>query len=157
MSSRLTVIFYIILCLEAGLVLTFLPWVHPFGLGDWGDNFFLLYASQKIGLRGFQHIISSGWVRGAVTGLGLLNLCMAFWEIANFRRTVRDLQAQGHRPAPAPRAESSAEPRPDFSAEPPAGPSAETPFSSSDPSPAADDLRTPAPGDLPRHERRNDG
>ncbi|HVF49930.1 MAG TPA: hypothetical protein VNA19_07580 [Pyrinomonadaceae bacterium] len=94
MSSKLTVIFYIILCLEAGVVLTLLPWVHPFGLGDWGDNYFLLYASQKIGLQGLQHAMSSGWARGAVTGLGLLNLGMAFWEMAHFRSTVRSLQAQ---------------------------------------------------------------
>jgi hypothetical protein len=30
-------------------------------------------------------------VRGAVTGLGLVNFALAFWEIANFRRTVRAL------------------------------------------------------------------
>jgi len=108
MSSRLTVIFYIILCLEAGLVLTFLPWAHPFGLGDWGDNFFLLYASRKIGLGSIQQVISSGWVRGAVTGLGLLNLCMAFWEIINFRRTVRDLE--GRPPVAPPAAENVAPP-----------------------------------------------
>lgn len=96
MSSRLTVIFYIILCLEAGLVLTFLPWVHPFGLSDWGDNFFLVYAAQKTGLQGLQQTVASGWVRGAVTGLGLVNFALAFWEIANFRRTVRSLD--GHPP-----------------------------------------------------------
>jgi hypothetical protein len=91
MASRLTVIFYIILCLEAGIVLTVVPWVQPFGMGDWGDNYFLLYASQKIGY-GLQQAVSSGWVRGAVTGLGLLNLAMAFWEIAHFKETVRRLQ-----------------------------------------------------------------
>jgi hypothetical protein len=94
MSARLTVIFYIILCLEAGIVLTFLPWVHPFGLSDWGDNFFLVYAAQKMGLHGLQQVMASGWVRGAVTGLGLVNFMLAFWEIANFRRTVRALD--GH-------------------------------------------------------------
>lgn len=94
MSSRLTVIFYIILCLEAGLVLTFLPWVHPFGLSDWGDNFFLVYAAQKAGLHGLQQAIASGWVRGAVTGLGLVNFALAFWEIAHFRHTVHALN--GH-------------------------------------------------------------
>ena len=50
MSAKLTVIFYIILCLEAGIVLTFLPWVHPFGLADWGDNFFLVYLAHKTGM-----------------------------------------------------------------------------------------------------------
>ncbi|MCA1626618.1 MAG: hypothetical protein LC742_01455 [Acidobacteria bacterium] len=94
MSAKLTVIFYIILCLEAGVVLTFLPWVHPFGLGDWADNFFLVYAVQKTGLQGLQHAVASGWVRGAVTGLGLLNLAMAFWEMAHFRQAVNSLH--GH-------------------------------------------------------------
>jgi hypothetical protein len=99
MSARLTVVFYIILCLEVGLVLTFLPWIHvlpflpSFGLGDWGDNYFLLYATQKAGLQGLRPIIASGWVRGAVSGVGALNLVIAFWEMTHFRQTVRALQA----------------------------------------------------------------
>ena len=111
MSARLTVIFYIILCLEAGLVLTFLPWVHPFGLNDWGDNFFLLYTVQKTGLYGLQQTIASGWVRGGVTGLGLVNFALAFWEIANFRRTVRALD--GHTAAAASAPPSTHAARPD--------------------------------------------
>lgn len=94
MSARLTVIFYIVLCLEAGLVLTFLPWLSPFGLSDWGDNFFLVYLAQKSGMPALQTAVASGWVRGAVTGLGLLNLGMAFWEMFNFRRTVRLLEGR---------------------------------------------------------------
>jgi hypothetical protein len=105
MSSRLSVVFYIILCLEVGLVLTFLPWVHvlpflpSFGLSDWGDNYFLVYAAHKTGLIGMQRAVSSGWVRGAVTGLGLLNLGIAFWEIAHFRQTVRAVQAEIQKPS----------------------------------------------------------
>lgn len=99
MAAKLSVIFYIILCLEVGLVLTFLPWYSPFGLfADWGDNFFLLYAAQKTGLQGLQHAVSSGWIRGAVSGLGLLNLGIAFWEIAHFRQTVRALEAPPVKP-----------------------------------------------------------
>ena len=109
MSAKLTVIFYIILCLEVGIVLTLLPWLHPFGLSDWGDNYFLLYAAQKTGLQGLQQTVSSGWVRGAVTGLGLLNLGIAFWEITHFRQTVRALQGNGA-PAPAHPANDGAQP-----------------------------------------------
>ena len=105
MSARLTVIFYIVLCLEAGLVLTFLPWLSPFGLSDWGDNFFLVYAAQKSGMPALRHAISSGWVRGAVTGLGLLNLGMAFWEVFNFRRTVNLLEGRAPEDHAALRAE----------------------------------------------------
>ena len=101
MASRLTVIFYIILCLEAGIFLTLLPWWQPWGMGDWGDNFFLVMVAQKTGLVGLQRAVASGWVRGAVTGVGLLNLAMAFWEIFHFNETVRRLQGADAPPAAA--------------------------------------------------------
>jgi len=114
MASRLTVIFYIVLCLEAGLVLTLIPWLHPFGMGDWANNYFLVLAAEKTGIVGLQRAVASGWVRGAVTGLGLLNLAMAFWEIAHFNQTVRRLQgADAARQTPLPPATA---PRPDASA-----------------------------------------
>jgi hypothetical protein len=95
-SSRLSVIFYIILCLEIGIVLTVLPWVSHgwLGLSDWSNNYFLLLAARKTGY-GVQRFIASGWVRGAVSGIGILNLGMAIWEIINFRKTVGALDA-GH-------------------------------------------------------------
>jgi hypothetical protein len=94
MSAKLSVIFYIILCLEIGIVLTLLPWIPQgfLGLSDWGNNYFLLYAARKTGSYTLQNVIASGWVRGAVTGLGLLNLGMAFWEIFNFKHTLHALQ-----------------------------------------------------------------
>ena len=102
MASRLTVIFYILLCLEAGVFLTLLPWWQPWGMGDWGDNFFLVMVAQKTGLVGLQRAVASGWVRGAVSGIGLLNLAMAFWEIFHFNETVRRLEgADAPKPAPA--------------------------------------------------------
>ncbi len=95
MSSRLSVIFYIILCLEIGLVLTVLPWVpHGWlGLSDWSNNYFLLLAAHKAGY-GVQRFVASGWVRGAVSGIGILNLGMGIWEIINFRKTVRALDSE---------------------------------------------------------------
>ena len=92
MASRLTVFFYIVLCLQAGIVLIVVPWMAVFGMGDWGDNFLLVYASQKMGLQGLQQAVASGWVRGAVTGLGLLNIAMAVWEMIHFEETVRKLE-----------------------------------------------------------------
>ncbi len=94
MSAKLSVIFYIILCLEIGLVLTLLPWIPQgtLGLSDWGNNYFLLYAARKTGMHALQAVIASGWIRGAVTGVGLLNIGIAFWEIFHFRQTVRALE-----------------------------------------------------------------
>jgi len=96
MSARLSVIFYIILCLEIGLFLTVLPWWPQgmWGISDWGNNYFLLYAARKTGMHSLQAVVASGWVRGAVSGVGLLNLGIAFWEIFNFKRTVAALQNQ---------------------------------------------------------------
>jgi len=95
MSSRLSVIFYIILCLEIGLVLTVLPWVpHGWlGLSDWSNNYFLLLAAHKAGY-GVQRFVASGWIRGAVSGIGILNLGMGIWEMINFRQTVRALDSE---------------------------------------------------------------
>jgi hypothetical protein len=94
MSAKLSVIFYIILCLEIGIVLTLLPWIPQgtLGLSDWGNNYFLLYAARKTGLYGLQTVVASGWMRGAVTGVGLLNIGIAFWEIFHFKQTVQALQ-----------------------------------------------------------------
>ena len=61
---------------------------------DWGNNYFLLYAARKTGIHGLQAVVASGWVRGAVSGVGILNLGIAFWEIFNFKRTVTVLQNQ---------------------------------------------------------------
>jgi len=94
MSAKLSVIFYIVLCLEIGIVLTLLPWIPQgtLGLSEWGNNYFLLYAARKTGMYSIQTVVASGWVRGAVTGVGLLNLAIAFWEMFHFRQTVRALQ-----------------------------------------------------------------
>lgn len=94
MSAKLSVIFYIILCLEIGLVLTLLPWIPQgtLGLSDWGNNYFLLYAARKTGMHALQTVVASGWIRGAVTGVGLLNIGIAFWEIFHFKQTVRTLE-----------------------------------------------------------------
>ena len=94
MSAKLSVIFYIILCLEIGIFLSVAPWWPQgmWGISDWGNNYFLLYAARKTGIQSLQAVVASGWVRGAVSGVGLLNLGIAFWEIFNFKRTVAALQ-----------------------------------------------------------------
>ena len=127
MSAKLSVIFYIILCLEIGIVLVLLPWVPQgtLGLSDWGNNYFLLYAARKTGMHALQTVVASGWIRGAVTGVGLLNIGIAFWEIFHFRQTVQTLQ-EGVEPTTTRK-----------NAVRPAQP--------------------PPPPDLPHHEREDDG
>lgn len=92
MVARLTVIFFIIVCLEAGVALTLLPWMSFGGLGDWGNNFLLALAVEKTGLPIIETAVTSPWFRGAVTGLGVLNLFIAFWEIAHFKQSVKMIE-----------------------------------------------------------------
>lgn len=94
MVAKLTVIFFIILCLLLGLYLTLLPWVSFGVIGDWGDNFLLAFVSDKASLPILRRTVASGWVRGAVTGLGVLNLLLAFWEIAHFKQSVEMLEGR---------------------------------------------------------------
>jgi len=98
MVAKLTVIFFIILCLEAGIALTLLPWMSLGGLGDWGDNGLLTFVVSKTGLPILQTTVASGWFRGAITGLGILNLFIAFWEMANFKQSVRMIEGKERKP-----------------------------------------------------------
>lgn len=86
MVERLTVIFFVILCLLLGSYLILAPWDALFG--RWGDNFVLTYLADVTGLPVVRQVVASTWCRGAVTGLGVLNLIVGFWEAANFRKNV---------------------------------------------------------------------
>lgn len=90
MVERLTVIFFIVLCLLLGFYLVLAPWDTVFG--RWGENYLLAFAADKSGLPILYTAVSSNWFRGAVTGLGVLNLIIAFWEAAHFKQSVAMLQ-----------------------------------------------------------------
>ena len=70
LSSMLLVIF----CLEIGTFLLMFPW---FG-AIWGNNYF-----SSLLHRGFWE---NAYFRGAVSGLGVLNLYVSFAEILRLRR-----------------------------------------------------------------------
>ena len=90
MVERLTVIFFIILCVLLGCYLILAPWDALFG--PWGENYLLVYVSDKAGSPMIVKTVASTWFRGAVTGLGVLNLVIAFWELLHFNQSVRMLQ-----------------------------------------------------------------
>lgn len=93
MVEKLTVIFFIILCLLLGFYLILSPWDTIFG--SWGDNYLLVFLADKSGIPSLQRTVASNWVRGAVTGLGVLNLIIAFWEAAHFKQSVAMLKGEG--------------------------------------------------------------
>ena len=91
MSAKLTIIFFILICFEIGVLLIILPWVpNP----SWGENYLLVLAADNLRWPSLAMAIKSGYVRGAVTGLGILNILLGVWEIVNFKKTARAFQME---------------------------------------------------------------
>jgi hypothetical protein len=86
MPAKVTVIVYILICFEVGILLVILPWTSY-----WDDNFFLFFISGRA--PWLASILQSGYMRGAVTALGALNLLAGCWESYRFRESVRAFAA----------------------------------------------------------------
>jgi hypothetical protein len=71
---RLTSVLFIIFCLELGLFLMIYPWTD-----SWSGNYFSWIGPIGVQPRWHQLWIS-GYARGAITGLGLLNIWVAVAE-----------------------------------------------------------------------------
>ena len=93
MVERLTVVFFIMLCVLLGLYLILAPWDALFG--PWGENALLVFVADKAGAPIIQKTVASTWFRGAVTGLGVLNLLIGAWEAVHFDQSVKMLQSDG--------------------------------------------------------------
>jgi len=73
--QRVFAIVYVLFCIELGLVLVVLPWLPDFwyagtGLAPW---------------PALRHLLASGFVRGAVSGLGLLDIWLGIMEAVRYR------------------------------------------------------------------------
>jgi hypothetical protein len=66
-------------------------------IGDWSNNFFLAFTVEKTGWTWLHQIVASNWFRGAVTGFGVLNLLLAFWELAHFKQGVEMIEEKDGR------------------------------------------------------------
>lgn len=73
--QRIAAIVYALFCFEVGAFLVMFPW-HPL----WNDNYFANFTP------GWYAIWTSPYVRGAVSGLGLVNMGVAVAEIFRLRR-----------------------------------------------------------------------
>ena len=78
MLKRLLLVAYFI---EVGLLLVLVPW-SPF----WERNYFLT------AIPALQEIIRNNYLRGAVSGLGVVNLQMGFNELASVLLARRRLE-----------------------------------------------------------------
>jgi hypothetical protein len=76
--SRLLSVAFILFCFEIGIFLVFVPWSAL-----WENNFLLGYSSL------LREILLNNFVRGAVTGLGVIDFLIGLGELAVFWKSLR--------------------------------------------------------------------
>jgi hypothetical protein len=72
--QRVFVVVYVLFCIELGLVLIVLPWTRFWFNDGW-----------MVQWPAFQHLMQLGFVRGAVSGLGLLDIWLGVLEAVRYR------------------------------------------------------------------------
>jgi hypothetical protein len=77
MLKRLTFYFYVFYCFEVGIFLLVAPWWLP---QIWNQNYFFVVAPH------LKDIFLNGFFRGAVSGLGILNLFLGIAEIMQYEK-----------------------------------------------------------------------
>jgi hypothetical protein len=70
---RIRALLFVTLCATFGVLLTIVPWTPK-----WTDNPVLLSFPD------LRNVVSSGFIRGAISGLGILNLWVGFWEAIHY-------------------------------------------------------------------------
>ena len=76
-------VLYILYSLEVGTFLLFLPW-----LGIWENNY-LLYRFPH-----FRGVVANPFLKGAVLGLGIVNIFIGIQEIVRVRRYWKSRPSQ---------------------------------------------------------------
>jgi hypothetical protein len=73
--QRMSLVVLVLFCLNIGGWLAILPWSPRF----WDQNGWLL-AHPAI-----RHIVNQGWVRGLISGIGLLDIWIGISEAVHYR------------------------------------------------------------------------
>jgi hypothetical protein len=77
--QRLWVVLFVVLCIELGLVLVVVPWTPA-----WHQNSLLSFFGS-----GTRNFLLHPFVRGAISGVGLLDLWIGIGEAVNYRENPR--------------------------------------------------------------------
>ncbi|MGD1073120.1 MAG: hypothetical protein ABSB15_23635 [Bryobacteraceae bacterium] len=72
---RLSSVLFVIFCFELGLFLIIYPWTDA-----WTDNYFSVAVPDTMA-RAWRDLWNNSYVRGAVSGLGLVNVWIAMTEV----------------------------------------------------------------------------
>jgi len=73
-TQRLFLLIFVVFCIELGMLLVVLPWTKV-----WTENNFLLDHPA------LRHFFGQQFVRGAASGLGLVDIWIGLWEAVHYR------------------------------------------------------------------------
>jgi hypothetical protein len=76
-SHRLSLVVFVVFCIELGMLLAILPWTTV-----WNQNSFIN------GYPGLKAIVQNNFLRGIATGLGLVDIWIGIWEAVHYRDPV---------------------------------------------------------------------
>ncbi len=71
---RFSLVIFVIFCIELGMLLSVLPWTRV-----WTDNSLLMSHPS------WRAVLQDNFVRGVVTGLGLIDVWIGIWEAVHYR------------------------------------------------------------------------
>jgi hypothetical protein len=71
---RLSLVIFVIFCIELGMLLAVLPWTRI-----WTEN--SLLAAHP----GWRALVQDNFVRGIITGIGLVDVWIGIWEAVHYR------------------------------------------------------------------------
>jgi hypothetical protein len=74
---KLGIFLFIVVCFEVGAFLTVFPWTP-----QWDNNAMANFFPW------LRDLWTSSYFRGALSGVGLLNICISFGEISRLRRSA---------------------------------------------------------------------
>jgi len=81
---RLSLVIFVVFCIELGMLLAILPWTL-----FWNQNSFVQ------GYPAVRSFLQQDFVRGVITGIGLIDIWIGIWEAVHYRdpgRRRADLQ-----------------------------------------------------------------
>jgi hypothetical protein len=74
---RISMVVFVVFCIELGLFIAVLPW-----MSIWNSNSFVLTHP------GLHEFIRNNFVRGAISGVGIIDLWIGIWEAVHYRDPV---------------------------------------------------------------------
>ncbi|MFL6300756.1 MAG: hypothetical protein ACJ71N_09150 [Terriglobales bacterium] len=75
---RIVLVVFVMFCLQMGMMLLFLPWTPPWSSNSWLAEHWMI-----------RSVLTNYFVRGIVSGLGIIDIFIGISEAVNYREPKR--------------------------------------------------------------------